>query len=289
MISKRAYAKINLGLDVTGKRDDGYHIVRMIMQNVDIYDTLTFEKTYGGEIHLKFSGGDVPESSDNLIWKVCSLLKEKYNIADGVTINLEKNIPIAAGMAGGSADAAATFYGMNELFDLNMNQDEMCKMAVDLGADIPYCIMGGTMLSEGIGEVLTKLPDFPKCYIVVGKPEVGVSTGWVYKSLDALSGYEHPDIDGICDSIKSSDLNGVCNRLLNVLEGVTAPKYDIIGKIENVMEDNGAIKAIMTGSGPTVFGIYDNEDLAKGAYEALEKENLCKQLFITKPINPQYK
>ncbi|SHI44098.1 4-diphosphocytidyl-2-C-methyl-D-erythritol kinase [Butyrivibrio fibrisolvens DSM 3071] len=288
MITRKAYAKINLGLDVTGRRDDGYHIVRMIMQNVDIYDTLTFEKNDLGKIRLTANKDTIPTDEHNLIYKVCALLMEKYDIKDGVDVHLEKRIPVAAGMAGGSTDGAAAFYGMKELFDLPITQEEMCEMAVKLGADIPYCIMGGTMLSEGIGEVLTALPDMPDCYILVGKPDINVSTGWVYTELDSKEIEFHPDIDGMCDAIGSGDLGGVCQRLSNVLEPVTKSKYDIIGKIEALMEDGGAVRSIMTGSGPTVFGIFDDEDKLKKAYDKVKESGYCPELFMSKPVNPKY-
>lgn len=286
MITKKAYAKINLGLDVTGKRDDGYHIVRMIMQNVDIYDTVTFEKTNSGRIELTSNKRYVPTDERNLIWKVCDLLRTKYHIADGVRIHLEKRIPVAAGMAGGSTDGAAAFYGMKELFGLPVTPEEMCEMAVKLGADIPYCIMGGTMLSEGIGEVLTALPDMPECHILVGKPRISVSTGWVYTELDSKEIASHPDIDGMCDAIKEGSLRGVCDRLSNVLEPVTKGKYDVIGQIEKLMKENGAEESIMTGSGPTVFGIFTEEKQAKKAYNAVKASGLCPELFLTTPIHP---
>lgn len=285
MITRKAYAKINLGLDVTGRREDGYHIVRMIMQNVDIYDTLTFEKNDLGQIRLTANKDTIPTDEHNLIYKVCALLMEKYDIKEGVDVHLEKRIPVAAGMAGGSTDGAAAFYGMKELFDLPITQKEMCEMAVKLGADIPYCIMGGTMLSEGIGEVLTALPDMPDCYILVGKPAINVSTGWVYTELDSKEIESHPDIDGMCEAIKTGDLKGVCDRLSNVLEPVTKSEYDVIDKIEALMEDNGAIRSIMTGSGPTVFGIFDDKEKLENAYEAVKESGLCPQLFMSKPIN----
>lgn len=288
MITRKAYAKINLGLDVTGRREDGYHIVRMIMQNVDIYDTLTFEKNDLGKIRLTANKDTIPTDEHNLIYKVCALLMEKYDIKEGVDVHLEKRIPVAAGMAGGSTDGAAAFYGMKELFALPITKEEMCEMAVKLGADIPYCIMGGTMLSEGIGEVLTALPDMPDCYILVGKPDINVSTGWVYTELDSKEIEFHPDIDGMCDAIGSGDLGGVCQRLSNVLEPVTKSKYDIIGKIEALMEDCGAVRSIMTGSGPTVFGIFDDEAKLKQAYDKVKESGYCPELFMSKPVNPKY-
>lgn len=284
--SRKAYGKINLGLDVTGKRADGYHIVRMIMQNVDIYDTLTFEDNETGEIVLTASSESIPTDDSNLICKVAKQLKENFNVDKGIKIHLEKRIPVAAGMAGGSTDGAATYLALNDIWGLGQSKEELCKLAVSLGADIPYCIMGGTMVAEGIGEELTAIADMPECLIVVAKPAIGVSTGWVYTELDSKPIEKHPDIDGIRSAIENNDLKGMCALIDNVLEHVTASKYEEIGKIERVLEDNGAIRAFMTGSGPTVFGIFDDENKAREAYKAVEESGLAPELFLTKPINP---
>ncbi|SHN61841.1 4-diphosphocytidyl-2-C-methyl-D-erythritol kinase [Butyrivibrio hungatei DSM 14810] len=284
--SRKAYGKINLGLDVTGKRADGYHIVRMIMQNVDIYDTLTFEENETGEIVLTASSESIPTDDSNLICKVAKQLKEKFNVDKGINIHLEKRIPVAAGMAGGSTDGAAAYLALNDIWGLGQSKEELCKLAVSLGADIPYCIMGGTMVAEGIGEELTAIADMPECLIVVAKPAIGVSTGWVYTELDSKPIEKHPDIDGIRSAIENGDLKGMCALIDNVLEHVTASKYEEISKIEKVLEDNGAIRAFMTGSGPTVFGIFDDENKAREAYKAVEESGLAPELFLTKPINP---
>ncbi|WP_242826945.1 4-(cytidine 5'-diphospho)-2-C-methyl-D-erythritol kinase [Butyrivibrio sp. MC2013] len=286
MITVKAYGKINLALDVTGRRDDGYHLVRMIMQNLDIYDTLTFEKNSEGRIILTADKPGVPTDEHNLIVKVAQLLREKYNISEGVTVDLKKRIPVAAGMAGGSADAAAAFEGMKRLFDLPLEKVEMCRMATPLGADIPYCIMGGTMLSEGIGEVLTPLRDLADCHILVGKPSIDVSTGWVYTEYDSMPADTHPDIDRMCADIEEGNIGGICTGLYNVLQPVTEGKYEVIGRIIDIMKAEGADGSIMTGSGPTVFGIYTDEAAAKRAYEKLYASGLCPELFLTKPINP---
>lgn len=284
--SRKAYGKINLGLDVTGKRADGYHIVRMIMQNVDIYDTLTFEDNETGEIVLTASSESIPTDDSNLICKVAKQLKEKFNVDKGINIHLEKRIPVAAGMAGGSTDGAAAYLALNDIWGLGQSKEELCRLAVSLGADIPYCIMGGTMVAEGIGEELTAIADMPECLIVVAKPAIGVSTGWVYTELDSKPIEKHPDIDGIRSAIENGDLKGMCALIDNVLEHVTASKYEEIGKIEKLLEDNGAIRAFMTGSGPTVFGIFEDEDKAREAYKAVEESGLAPELFLTKPINP---
>lgn len=286
MIEKRAYAKINLGLDVTGKREDGYHIVRMIMQNVDLYDTLTFEANETGEITLKASSPSIPTDDSNLICKVARQLADKYGVTRGVDITLEKRIPVAAGMAGGSTDGAAAYKALNELWGLNLTTKEMCELAVKLGADIPYCIIGGTAMAEGIGEELTSIKEMPSCHILIAKPPIDVSTGWVYKELDSKDIENHPDIDGVKRAIEDGNLYDMCDKIDNVLERVTAPRYEEIGKLESIMEDNGAIRAFMTGSGPTVFGIYDDENKAKKAYEAVVNSGITKEVFLSAPITP---
>ena len=268
-IERKAYAKINLGLDVTGKREDGYHIVSMIMQNVDLYDTLTFEKNDTGEIILNASSPKIPTDDSNLICKVAKQLREKYGVKDGVSVYLEKRIPVAAGMAGGSTDGAATYMALNELWNLGLDTKTMCGLAVKLGADIPYCIIGGTALAEGIGEELTTISDMPKCHLVIAKPDIDVSTGWVYKTLDSKEIENHPDIAGVRTAIENDDLKGMCEKIGNVLEYVTASKYSVINDIEK-----------------TVFGVFDSEQKAKEAVEAVKTSGLAPELFLTKPINP---
>ena len=284
-ITKKAYAKINLGLDVLGKRDDGYHLVKMIMQNVDIYDTLTFKLTSDGKVTLKTDDDSIPADDSNLICKVAGQLQEKYGVTKGAEIELIKRIPVAAGMAGGSTDGAAAYRALNELWNLGLSDKELCELAVKLGADIPYCIMGGTALSEGIGEVLTPIEGKAKYHLVVAKPDIMVSTGWVYKELDNAEITEHPDIDGIRNAIETGDVKRMCNLIGNVLEPVTTSRYGIIKEIEKLLEDNGALKAFMTGSGPTVFAVYDDEKKAGEGFEAVKKSGLARQLFLTKPID----
>ena len=285
-IEKKAFAKINLGLDVTGKRDDGYHIVRMIMQNVDLFDTLTFEDNDSGEIVLTASSEKIPTDDSNLICKVAKQLQETYGVTKGANINLVKRIPVAAGMAGGSTDGAAAYVALNELWNLGLDKKKLCEMAVKLGADIPYCIIGGTALAEGIGEELTVISDMPACHIVIAKPAIDVSTGWVYKELDSKEIAQHPDIDGIRAAIEEGNLTKMCSLIGNVLEPVTAGKYTVISDIEKILEDNGAIRAFMTGSGPTVFAIYDDENKAKEGFEAVKESKLAPELFLSGPINP---
>jgi 4-diphosphocytidyl-2-C-methyl-D-erythritol kinase len=285
-ITRKAYAKINLGLDVIGKRDDGYHLVRMIMQNVDLYDTLTFADNDTGKINLKASAETIPVDDSNLICKVAHQLQKEYGVTKGADIFLEKRIPVAAGMAGGSTDGAAAYMALNELWNLGLDKEQLCKLAVKLGADIPYCIVGGTALSEGIGEVLTPLKDMPHCYLVIAKPAIAVSTGWVYTELDSREIQKHPDIDGIRKALEGGDIKGMCDLIGNVLEDVTTSKYSIITDIEKILEDNGAIRAFMTGSGPTVFAVFDSKEEAKKGYEAVKESGLAPELFLSEPINP---
>ena len=286
MLEKKAYAKINLGLDVTGKRDDGYHIVRMIMQNVDLYDTLTFEDNETGEICLTASSEKIPTDESNLICKVALQLKKEFGVSKGANIHLVKRIPVAAGMAGGSTDGAAAYVALNELWNLGLDKKKLCELAVKLGADIPYCIIGGTALAEGIGEELTVISDMPACHIVIAKPAIDVSTGWVYKELDSRKIIEHPDIDGIRAAIEDGNIKAMCSLIGNVLESVTAGKYTVIGDIEKILEDSGAVGAFMTGSGPTVFAVFDDEDKAKNGYEAVKRSALAPELFLSGPVNP---
>lgn len=285
-IERKAYAKINLGLDVTGVREDGYHIVKMIMQNVDLYDTLTFEDNDSGEIVLTASTDKIETDERNLICKVARQLKDKFNVKQGVTMHLVKRIPVAAGMAGGSTDGAATYLALNELWGLNLSKKELCELAVSLGADIPYCIIGGTALAEGIGEELTAISDMPTCHLVIAKPAIDVSTGWVYKELDSREGIKHPDIDGIKAAIEGGDLNKMCALIGNVLEEVTASKYKEVGQLEEILRKEGAVGAFMTGSGPTVFGVFDKKDAAEAGYRAVVESKLAPETFLSAPINP---
>jgi 4-diphosphocytidyl-2-C-methyl-D-erythritol kinase len=278
--SIKAYAKINLALDVLGKLPNGYHEVKMIMQTVGIYDELTFEKKDSG-IEIITDAGELPVNEDNLIYKAAKLLMDKYEIKEGVRIKLEKNIPIAAGMAGGSSDAAATLKGVSRIFELGCTDEELREIGVHVGADVPYCIMGGTALAEGIGERLRVLPKPPECVVLVAKPDINVSTKYVYEHLDALEKYEHPDVDGMIESIASGNLDGIVKRFGNVLEGVTIPAHPVIDTIKKTMLDSGALGSIMSGSGPTVFGIYDDREKAQKGFKMIKEGKVAGQVFIT--------
>lgn len=281
---RKAYAKINLGLDVVGRLPNGYHEVRMIMQTVGIYDVLTMKRIPAG-IVVTTDHGELPTDENNLIYKSAKLMLEEYGITEGVQIHLEKHIPIAAGMAGGSTDAAATFLGMNQLFALNASEEKLRELGVRVGADVPYCIMGGTALAEGIGEKLQRLPAAPDCCLLVAKPDINVSTRYVYEHLDAEGVKEHPDIDGMIEALKQGSLEGIVSRLGNVLEAVTAKKYPVIHEIKQCMLDTGAAGSLMSGSGPTVFGIFTEKEAAQRALELIQEKKLAKQLFVTEFYN----
>lgn len=276
----KAYGKINLGLDVLGKLPNGYHEVRMVMQTVGIYDELTFERTESG-IEVTADAAELPTGEDNLIYKAARLMKDRYHIREGIRIHLQKNIPIAAGMAGGSTDAAAAMKGISRLFGLDIGLLELMEAGVEIGADVPYCVIGGTALAEGIGEKLTPLELAPECYVLVAKPAVNVSTKYVYEHLDMGKIEKHPDIDGMVEAIGIGSLQGILDRMGNVLETVTIPEYPVIGRLKQRMKELGAVNSLMSGSGPTVFGIFLERRAAQMALDRLEQEQLAKQIFVT--------
>lgn len=281
----RAFAKINLGLDVIRRREDGYHEVRMIMQTIQMYDQLEMEKKNIPGIDLTTNLSYIPVNENNLVYKAAKLLMDQYHIREGVSIDLNKFIPVAAGMAGGSSDAAATLVGMNKLFHLGLSKEELMKIGVKIGADVPYCIMRGTALSEGIGEKLTPLSPMPSCYILIGKSGISVSTKFVYTNLKLNEHTKHPDIDGMLQALKQQDLRGITDRMENVLESVTIPAYPVIEEIKNHMKEHGALNALMSGSGPTVFGIFDDKKKAEFACEKLKESGLTRQTFLTTAFN----
>lgn len=284
-IMLKAYAKINLGLDVLGKREDGYHEVRMIMQTIRLFDKLNMKKLNKDEIIIKTNLAYLPTNENNLVYRAIQMLKEEFNIKQGIYVELQKHIPVAAGLAGGSSDAAAALIGMNRLFQLKLTTADLMQRAVKLGADIPYCILGGTALSEGIGEVLTPLASMPSAYILIAKPPINVSTKYVYENLKLDEQTKHPDIDGIMESINTKDLSGVTSRLSNVLESVTIDRYPVIQEIKDTMIEFGAMNALMSGSGPTVFGIFDDLSLAKKAFYQLKIQGKAKQIYLTDIFN----
>lgn len=281
----RAYAKINLGLDVLRRREDGYHDVKMIMQTIQMYDMLEMEKSEKPGIHLTTNLSYIPINENNLVYKAAKLLMNQYGIEEGITINLNKFIPVAAGMAGGSSDAAATLVGVNKMFQLGLTRQQLMELGVKIGADVPYCVMRGTALAEGIGEKLTVLPPMPPCYVLIGKPGISVSTKFVYTNLNLGPDTHHPDIDGMIQALEKRDLYGITDRMENVLEKVTIPEYPVIETIKNHMKAHGAVNAMMSGSGPTVFGIFDDKEKAEYACEKLKESMLAKQIFLTTVFN----
>ena len=280
-ISLKALAKINLGLDVLGKREDGYHEVRMVMQTIHLYDRVEIKKTRSPHIHVETNLYYLPVNEDNLVYRAAKLMKDEFQIKEGVRIVLQKFIPVAAGLAGGSSDAAAVLVGVNRIFNLGLKQNKLMELGLKIGADVPFCIMRGTALAEGIGEKLTALPPMPKCPVLIAKPAISVSTKAVYEGLKLYDGMEHPDIDGVMEGIQQKDLKGVASHMGNILETVTIPMYPVIEDIKKLMLENGALNAMMSGSGPTVFGLFPNEKEIRRAYEALKQSGLAKNVYTS--------
>lgn len=286
-LTKKAYGKLNLSLDIVGKRQDGYHLVRMIMQTVNLYDVLEFTKTKESGIVLTTNRPDLPTNEDNLIYQAAALLMKQHSVQEGIRIHLEKHIPVAAGMAGGSADCAATLSGINTLFSLGLSTEELMKLGTSLGADVPYCLLGGTALSEGIGEILTPLPNVPPCKVLLIKPDMDISTKWVYSSLDEKTVAAHPDVDAMISSLHAKNLDEISKLLSNVLETVTIPAYPVIQNIKETMIELGAMNALMSGSGPTVFGLFPDASIANNAYKICLEKYQTYQVELVDFINRQ--
>ena len=286
-IQLKALAKINLVLDVLRRREDGYHEVKMIMQTIGLHDDLEIRKTKTPGIQVKTNLYYLPTNENNLVYKAAKLLMDEFQIQDGVSIQLKKRIPVAAGMAGGSSDGAAVLWGINQMYGLGLSMQALMERGVRLGADVPYCIQRATALAEGIGEKLSVLPPMPKCTILIAKPGISVSTKFVYENLHAndLKPEQHPDVDSMIEAMRQKDLGLLCSRMGNVLETVTIPAYPVINEIKRTMIDNGAIGSMMSGSGPTVFGIFDSPAAAKQAMKAVRAAKLAKQICLTTPYN----
>ncbi|MCR4789050.1 MAG: 4-(cytidine 5'-diphospho)-2-C-methyl-D-erythritol kinase [Lachnospiraceae bacterium] len=292
MIKRKAYAKINLSLDITGKRKDGYHELSTVMQTVNLFDLLTFDVYPDASVPITLNILDDPtgglddlRKEDNLVYKAAKLVLESHNINTPVIISLKKNIPIAAGLGGGSSDAAATIRGLNSLLNLNMSFDEMCKLGIKLGADVPFCIMGGTALCRGIGDKMNRIPNPPQCYLLIAKPKISVSTKHAYEEYDKLTDVDHPDLEMMVDAILNQDLLQVSKSMGNVLEYVTIPEHPVIKQIKKYLIDHGAWGALMSGSGPTVFGIFMDHLFAAKAEKSLVENGLAARTFITTYIN----
>lgn len=279
-IAVKALAKINLGLDVLRRREDGYHEVKMVMQTVHLCDSLTIRKADKG-IRVTSNLSFLPVNENNLAYRAAQLLIEEFQIAGGVEIRLEKRIPVAAGMAGGSTDAAGVLYGMNEMFSLGLKRTELMKRGVKLGADVPYCLMRGTALAEGIGEKLTSLPPMVKCPVLIAKPQVSISTKYVYEHLKLNEDTRHPDIDALIRAIRGRELKSIAGCMGNLLETVTEEQYPEITAIKDIMREQGALNAMMSGSGPTVFGLFEDRKTARRAASALRDSGLVRQVFVT--------
>lgn len=286
-IQLKALAKINLGLDVLRRREDGYHEVKMIMQTISLHDDLEIRRIKTPEIQVKTNLYYLPTNENNLVYKAAKLLMDEFGIKEGVAIQLKKRIPVAAGMAGGSTDGAAVLWGMNQMYGLGLSRQELMERGVKLGADVPYCVQRGTALAEGIGERLSVLPSMPKCTILIAKPGISVSTKFVYENLHAndLKPEQHPDVDRMIEAMKEKNLDLLCERMGNVLETVTIPAYPVIQEIKEHMMACGAAGAMMSGSGPTVFGIFHSPVQAKAAMKDLKVNGLAKQLYLTTPYN----
>lgn len=280
-VELKALAKINLGLDVLGRRDNGYHDVRMVMQSIYLYDDVRIKMEENPGISVVSNLSFLPEGEGNIAYRAAKLLTEEFNLEKGVQVTLNKHIPVAAGLAGGSTDAAAVLFGMNRLFRLGLSQKELMERGVRLGADVPYCIMRGTVLAEGIGEELSVLPPMPKCTILIAKPPVSVSTKTVYEALDAKEITKHPDIDGIIRGLEKQDIGMVASSMGNVLEDVTIPMHPVIEEIKYEMKAAGAINAMMSGSGPTVFGMFKNRSAAREAQRRIREKSLTRQVYVT--------
>ncbi len=287
-ITVNAYAKINLGLDVLRTRPDGYHDVCMIMQSLDLHDLITISKSEEEGIKIRTNLSYLPSNQDNLVYKAASLFFQTLGLNEGLSIELEKNIPVAAGLAGGSSDAAATLIGLNKLYEAGMSLPKLQQLGVKIGADVPYCLMLGTALSEGIGEVLTPLPSMPACSILLVKPDISVSTKYVYDNLRLNEHSIHPDISAMTTALENKDIYHLAKNMDNILQSVTVKEYPIISDIKDKMKELGALTSIMSGSGPTVFGIYQNRAMAKKAYSYFKKyQHFGKQVFLTTPYWPK--
>lgn len=287
LLTLSANAKINLTLDILGTREDGYHEVAMIMQEISLHDTLSMGKINQGislTIAIEGQQGTLPADESNLCWQAAALVQKEYNLQEGVEIHLTKRIPMAAGLAGGSADAAAVLKGMNHLFRLGMTEARLCELGARLGSDIPFCIMGGTMLATGRGEVLTRLPSFPRLSVVLAKPPVGVSTAWAYKTYDAGYDGPHPDNEAMLAAIHGGDAHKAASLLCNVLEGVTETEHPVIADYKRLMMEHGAMASMMSGSGPTVFGLVREKQQAWHLADTLKKYDGEAGVFVAETL-----
>ena len=284
-INLKARAKINITLDVTGVRDDGYHELKMIMQTVELYDGVYIKKIEKPIIKLKSNLEWLPKDERNLAYRAAARIREKYGIKEGVYIELRKAIPVAAGLAGGSSDCASVLYGMNKLFDLGISRKTLAEIGLTLGSDVPYCLMRGTALAEGRGEILTRLPSCPKAWVVLAKPPMGLSTAAVYKAIDRAKEISHPNTEAVIEAIKDKDLHRMARNLSNVLETVSMEMCPMVGEIKRRFMETGAIGSLMSGSGPTVYGLFESRKIAQSSAETIKEEFGLRDVALTKIYN----
>ena len=284
-----ARAKINTALDVVRKREDGYHDLRMIMQTVNLCDNIIIEKKSEPGIELSCNLSWLPCDGRNLIYRAAEEMINEYGIKKGVRIYLNKKIPAAAGLAGGSADCAATLVGMRSLFGLTAANERLMQIGEKLGADVPYCLMRGTALAEGKGEILTPLAPFPNTFVLLAKPNINVSTPAVFKEFSLDKVERHPDIEKMIEYIEKKDLKGICGEMCNVLETVTVKNYPVISDIKQAMLDHGATGSMMSGSGPTVFGFFDTYDQGITALKYVRSTYRIREIYLTTIFNTRRK
>jgi len=281
----KAPAKINLALDVLHKRSDGYHEVEMIMTTIDLADRIELTLLNQDKIHILSHNRYVPDDQRNLAFQAAQLLKDRFDVKKGVLISIEKTIPVAAGLAGGSSDAAATLRGLNKLWDLGLSMDELAELGSEIGSDVSFCVYGGTALAKGRGEVITELPAPPTCWVILAKPFIGVSTAEVYRRLD-VNRTNHPDIAGMIEAINNHDYQKVCGKVGNVLENVTLTLHPEVAQIKEQMKRFGADAVLMSGSGPTVFGIVQHDSRMHRIYNGLR--GFCDQVFAVRMLGERH-
>ncbi|RXM77829.1 4-(cytidine 5'-diphospho)-2-C-methyl-D-erythritol kinase [Clostridium tetani] len=277
----KAYAKINLSLEIVGVREDGYHLLEMVMQTIDLYDVVHLN-IKDKDIEINSNNCNIPLDNRNLAYKAAKLFRETFNIKEGVEIYIEKNIPIEAGLAGGSSDAAAVLRGLRDIFMPNLNNKELAKIGVRIGADVPYCIYGGTAFCEGIGEKITKLNSFKDHYLVLVKPDFGICTKEIYSKIDKKEIIKHPNTKEIIKFVNDNNLELLCKNMRNVLEIVTLEERSNLKDIKKELLEYGALGTQMTGSGPTIFGFFPCRDLAESCYRKMKSK--YSQVYISKTI-----
>lgn len=281
-IEVKAYAKINLLLDIVATRKDGYHDLFMIMQSVGIYDIVTVEKIKGEKIVITCNKNDIPLDEHNIAHKAATAFFKSQNIKDtGIHIDIKKMIPHAAGLAGGSADGAGVIVALNKMYNTDLSDKQLCEIGVKVGADVPFCITGGTLLSQGIGDVLNKVKPLKKCYIVLAKPDIGVNTVYAYKQFDEQGKLHTPDKFGMLCAIQSRDLNDICSKIENVFEQFIEVPNRV--DMKEIMRNKGAIGTCMSGSGPTVFGIFNDKESAENSAEELKV--YAKDICVCAPVS----